>query len=86
MNLLIRKRIFFDFALLCAVFYTPWWFVAILAFFGVFFFPSFYEIIAFGALVDFLYGARALSALGILGVFGAVVIFILATYAKKIVR
>ncbi|MBI5078049.1 MAG: hypothetical protein HZB11_01610 [Candidatus Yonathbacteria bacterium] len=82
----MRNRIIFDIVLFCAVFFTPWWFVAALAFLGAFFFSSFYEIIAFGALVDFLYGARALAASGMLGILGAVVIFVLATYMKKIVR
>lgn len=82
----MKKRLFFDLVLLGAVFYTPWWFVAIIAFFGVLFFSSFYEIIVFGALIDFLYGARTLSAMGTMGLLGAVVIFALATYVKKIVR
>ncbi len=82
----MKKRLFFDFVLLCAVFYTPWWFVAVLAFFGVLFFSSFYEVIVFGALIDFLYGARTLSAMGMAGLLGSVLVFALATYVKKIVR
>ena len=82
----MRKRIFFDIILLSAVFYTPWWIVAILAFVGAFFWSSYFEIFVFGILLDILYGAGAFPLGGVYGILGAVAIFITASYAKKIVR
>lgn len=82
----VKKRIIFDLILFCAIFYTPWWFVAILAFTGAFFLPQYYEIIAFGVLVDILYGAGQLTLGGISGFLAAIIIFFTASYTRKAVR
>lgn len=82
----VRNRIIFDIVLLGAVFYTPWWIVALLAFTFAFLCPSYYEIIIFGILMDILYGAGTLSFGGIVGLLGAMVIFTIASWAKKAVR
>ncbi|MFZ2831895.1 MAG: hypothetical protein WAZ40_01970 [Minisyncoccia bacterium] len=82
----MNKRIIFDIVLLGAVLFTPWWCVAILGFMGAFLWPSYYEILVAGILVDLLYGGTTLPLRGILGLVGAVVIFFSATYAKKVVR
>lgn len=82
----MRKRIIFDLVLLGAIFYTPWWVVVILAFIGAFIWPTYYEIFIYGLLVDLLYGAHMFFFGGIFGIVGSVVIFSIASYAKKIVR
>ena len=82
----MKKRVIFDLVLLGAVFYTPWWTVAILASLGAFLLPPYYEIIAFGIIIDILYGARSLSLGGMLGTVAAFIIFLTASYAKKAVR
>lgn len=79
-------RIAFDIILFGAVFYAPWWTVAILAFAGAFIWPPYYEVFACGLLIDLLYGARTFSLGGIFGIVGSVIIYFLASYAKKIVR
>lgn len=82
----MRNRIGFDIVVLAAVFYAPWWGVAILAFIGAFAWPLYYEIIGFGLLLDVLYGAHTFSFGGISGILAAGVIYFIAVYAKKIVR
>lgn len=82
----MRNRIIFDIILLGAIFYMPWWVVAPLAFIGVFLWPMYYEIILFGLLADILYGAHSSFFGGIVGILGAISIFLVASYAKKIVR
>lgn len=82
----MRNRIIFDLILLAAVFYTPWWAVAILAFVGAFMWTTYYEIFICGLLIDLLYGAHIFSLGGIFGIVGSVVIYFVASYAKKIVR
>lgn len=82
----VIKRAFFDIVLLVAVFYTPWWIVAILAFVGAFIWSSYYEIFICGLLIDLLYGAPAFPLGGIYGLVGSVVIFFTALYARRIVR
>lgn len=79
-------RIVFDLILLSAVFYTPWWAVAILAFVGAFLWPPYYEIFICGLLVDLLYGARMFSLGGIFGIVGSMIIYFVASHVKKIVR
>ncbi|HBB44249.1 MAG: hypothetical protein UW27_C0004G0045 [Parcubacteria group bacterium GW2011_GWA1_44_13] len=85
-NQLVRKRIIFDIILLGAVFYTPWWIVAIISFAGAFFWRPYFEIFIFGILLDLLYGASAFPLGGVYGILGALAIFITASYAKKAVR
>lgn len=82
----MKKRIIFDLILLSAIFYLPWWIVAILAFIGAFVWPMYYEIIAFGVIVDVLYGANSSILSGLASVFVAVVILFAASYARKAVR
>lgn len=82
----MRNRIIFNVVLLGAVFYMPWWVVAVIAFAGAFLFPLYYEIIAFGMLIDILYGASSFPLGGMFGILGAIVIFFSASYAKKSVR
>lgn len=82
----MKKRIIFDLILFCAIFYLPWWVVAILAFIGAFVWPMYYEIIAFGLLVDVLYGTNSATFGGLAGVFTAVVVLFAASYARKAVR
>lgn len=80
------KRIIFDLVLLAAVFYTPWWVVVPLVFFGAFYFPSYYEIFVAAVMTDLLYGASSTMLYGIASVVGAIVLYFLAQQAKKLVR
>lgn len=82
----MKKRIIFDLILFGAIFYLPWWIVAVLAFIGAFVWPMYYEIIAFGVIVDVLYGANSSTFAGMTSVLGAVVILFAASYARKAVR
>lgn len=82
----MKKRIIFDLILFGAIFYLPWCVVAILAFIGAFVWPMYYEIIAFGVIVDVLYGASSVTFNGLVGVIVAVVILFAASYARKAVR
>lgn len=82
----MTKRIFFNLLLLGAVFYTPWWFVALLAFIGAFLFPSYYEIIIAGILVDLLYGTQVHMMRGVWGLAVALVLFVTARQLKQAVR
>ena len=82
----MKKRIIFDLVVLAAIFYTPWWVVAILGFMGAFYCKSYYEIFIFGLIVDLLYGAKAVHLGGVYGIVSALIIFITASYAKKAVR
>lgn len=82
----MKKRFFFDVVLLLSVLYAPWWLVAVLAFFGAFSYPFFYEVIVIGLLMDILYGSSSTTLNGSLGTIGAISIFIIALYAKKFVR
>lgn len=82
----MRNRIIFDIILLGAVFYTPWWIVAVLAFIGAFICPPYFEIFVFGILIDILYGASAFPLGGVYGILGATAIFYIASYARRAVR
>lgn len=80
------KRIIFDLVFIGAIFYTPWWVVAPVAFAGAFMFPTYYEIFAFGTLFDLLYGTRDSSFYGTVAFVAAIGIFFIARYAKSMVR
>lgn len=82
----MKKRIIFDLILLGAIFYSPWWIVAILAFIGAFVWPMYYEIIVFGVIVDVLYGVNSATFGGLAGVLTAIVILFVASYSRKAVR
>lgn len=82
----MMKRIIFDLVLLGAIFYTPWWVATPLALVGVFVFPAYYEVFAFGLLVDLLFGTRYSALHGALGLLGAVALFFLGEFGKSIVR
>ena len=82
----MTKRIFFNLLLLGAVFYTPWWAVAVIAFVGAFLFPSYYEIIMAGVFVDLLYGTQAHMMRGVLGLIVTLALFIVARYFRQAVR
>ena len=82
----MKKRIIFDILLLGAVFYAPWWVVVIFAFVGAFMWPPYYEVIAFGVLLDLLYGSHVLALGGMLGLFVAVAILLVAAHVRKAVR
>lgn len=82
----MKKRFFFDLLILLAVFFMPWWFVVIVSLVYAFLFSPFYEIIALGVLSDLLYGAHSLAFGGALGTTSAVVVFLIANYARKEVR
>lgn len=82
----MKKRIIFDLFLLSAIFYTPWWVAASLAFVCVFLIPHYYEILAFGLLVDLLYGTSTSALYGMVGTIGAIVLFFAGEFAKKMVR
>lgn len=83
---IVRNRIIFNIILFLAVFYTPWWFVVILALIGCFLYPLYFEIFIFGILLDILYGANAFTLGGVYGILGATVIFLFTSYARKAVR
>lgn len=80
------KRIIFDLVLLSAIFYTPWWVAAALAFVCVFLIPRYYEILVFGLLVDLLYGTSMSTFYGMAGTIGAIILFLVGEFAKKVVR
>lgn len=82
----MTKRIFSTLLLLGAIFYAPWWVVAIVAFVGAFLFPSYYEIVLAGVLFDILYGISAHPARGVLGLLVAIVLFVVARRLKQAVR
>ena len=82
----MTKRIFFNLLLLGAIFYAPWWAVAVIAFVGAFLFPSYYEIILAGVFFDLLYGISAHPMRGVLGLIVALVLFVVARYFKQAVR
>lgn len=82
----MRKRIIFNLVLVAAIFYTPWWVVAPLALFGAFLCAPYYEVVAFGVLVDILYGASSFPFGGVYGLAMAIAIFFAGLYIKKIVR
>lgn len=65
----ILKRILFTIILFVAILITPWWVAFILSLAGFFYFNSYYEAIALGALFDILYGVSGNFFLGY-GVFG----------------
>lgn len=82
----MKQRIIFGLVLIGAIFYTPWWIVAVLAVAASFLWSPYYEIIGFGLLVDLLYGTSASPLGGTLGLVVAILIFFVGSYAKKIVR
>ena len=82
----MKKRIFFDLILLVAVFYTPWWVVAVLGLIGAFYCSQYYEVIVAGLLIDILYGASSFPLGGVYGILGATAIFFTASYARRAVR
>lgn len=82
----MTKRILFDVLFLGVIFYAPWWVVAVFAFAGVFFFPSYYEVIAGGVLFDLLYGASNYFTRGIIGFLSTLVLFVVARRLKRAVR
>jgi hypothetical protein len=85
---MIIKRIFFTLLLLVAVLYAPWWLALLVAMYGTFYFPRYYEVIVFGALVDLFYGipGSILVGYGALGFFVGVVIFVLFERVKRELR
>ncbi len=80
------KRIIFNFVLLAAIFYTPWWIATPLAFCGAFLFNPYYEVIALGVVIDLLYGTSASALHGTAGIVGAVGLFFLGTIAASVIR
>lgn len=82
----MMKRIFFDLLLLGAIFYTPWWVATPLAFLGAFLFNPYYEIFAFGAVIDLLYGTPTSALRGTVGVVGSVGLFLIGILAAGVVR
>ena len=79
----ILKRILFTTILLVATFIAPWWVTFIASLLGIFYFNSYYEAIAVGALFDILYGVSATSSFGY-GIVGFVTITILFLVIKRI--
>lgn len=82
----MKKRIIFDIVVLALVFYAPWWIVALAAFTGAYIWPSYYEIMIFGILLDILYGTNSLPLVGTMGTVSALFIYFFALYVRKIVR
>lgn len=72
--------------MIAALFFLPWWILAVLAFAGVFFFTPYYEVLAFGFLADLLYNTSSNYIWGMSSFVAAIFIFIAMTYFKKIVR
>lgn len=72
------KRIVFDFFLICAIFYLPWWLVAVIAVFGIFYFHSYYEVLVAGILLDILYSVSGneFSVFSVLGFLTAIILFV----------
>ena len=70
------KRIFFTLALVCAVFYLPWWGLLPLIVVGVLMFRFYIEVFFIGLLFDILYGTQGVSLLG-LGITGFLVVVLM---------
>ncbi len=81
-----KIRIIFDIILFIAVFYIPWWVIAVLALIGAFLWPPYLEIFIFGILLDVLYGSNAFPFGGAYGILGAIAIFGIATFARRVIR
>ncbi len=79
----ILKRILFTVILFVAIFVAPWWVPFFVSFLGIFYFKSYYEAIALGALFDILYGVSANSSFGY-GVLGFVTMTISFLVIKRI--
>lgn len=82
------KRALFDLVLIGAVLYAPWWLTLIFAATGIFYFPSFYEVIVAGLLVDLLYGVvgGVYAGYGIAGFIAGFIIFLVLERVKHELR
>ena len=82
------KRIIFTTILFIAVSVAPWWIAFAISLVGVFYFKSYYEVIAMGALFDILYGVQGniVTGYGIAGFAVMTVIFIILERLKQYLR
>lgn len=82
----MRKRIIFDVIILSLVFCTPWWLVFLLVIIGAYIWPSYYEIIVVGMLLDVLYGGGSLYFGGLAYTVSSLIIYFIVSYIRLIVR
>jgi len=85
---MIIKRIIFTLLLLGAALYAPWWLTLLVAMYGTFCFPRYYEVIILGVVADLFYGIPGgmFVGYGAAGLFAGVVIFVLFERVKRELR
>ncbi len=80
------RRIVYDILLILSIFYMPFWFSAVLAVGGAWYFPAFYELPLAFFLIDIFYAIperRFFSSLSVMTLIGAAIFFIIETLKKK---
>jgi len=82
----MKNRIIFNIVFIAIIVCLPWWVAALVALVGAFIWSPYYEVIGFGVMFDLLYGADTLLFGGIFGLIISLVIFMVGSIAKKIVR
>ena len=82
------KRILFTLFLLGAVLYASWWLVLLVAIFGAFYFPQYYEVIILGVFADIFYGTPGgmFVGYGAQGLIAGVALFIVLERIKRELR
>ena len=85
-NHTIIVRLAADAGILACIFIAPFWLTATLALVGAFFFTRYYEIIAFGILVDALYAPSFSGAIFAQMTLFAVVLYACVQFAKPRLR
>lgn len=77
-------RIAFNIAIIASIFFFPWWLTAILVLAAVSLVGRFYEAIAYGILVDALYGtSMGYRGFPYMATAYSVIVFILANAVRK---
>lgn len=81
-------RICADIFLFLSILFLPWWCSLLFCIYAVFFFSSYYEVIAAGFLIDMLYGAPRVWSFGLSVAAGPLmaVLYLFAQWIKIRVR
>jgi len=77
----MSKRIILNLILLASVLFAPWWISVFFALILTLYFNNFYEIMAFGFVMDSLYGSGQLYFVA-----GSFVVFVISYLFKSRVR
>ena len=72
-------RIIYNVSVFVSVLFLPWWVPATLCVFGIVMFSKYYECVAFGTIMDLLYGMETL-------VYGVPIVFTLASFVLFILN